>query len=106
MAGAAIATEIPGQCTYSGRSITPLLPLVSGHAIGFNRLARTAPDPVRSLHGAESSPGLLPAAGGKPGELVGQGSAFGVGLSEFKCALVCLTRVVASADATKQLRAG
>ena len=49
---------------------------------------------------------LVRSAGGELGELVVQGSAFGVGLGEFECPPVCTARLVASAGAAKQLAAG
>jgi hypothetical protein len=49
---------------------------------------------------------LVCPAGGELGELVVQGSAFGVGLGEFERASVCVARLVVSPGATKQLGAG
>jgi hypothetical protein len=45
-------------------------------------------------------------ARGELGELVVQGSAFGVGLGEFQRASVCVARLVVSPGATKQVGAG
>jgi hypothetical protein len=49
---------------------------------------------------------LVCPAGGELGEVVVQGSAFGVGLGEFERASVCVARLVVSPGATKQLGAG
>jgi hypothetical protein len=82
--------------------------LLSCHYSSVSRGTRNA---ITAQHEAGSmafcgSAMLVCSAGGELGELIVQGSAFGVGLGEFECASVCVARFVVPPGATKQLSAG
>jgi ADP-ribosylglycohydrolase len=84
---------------------TPPEQAVTAGLAAARELANPAVAGSALIRSGSYSPGLVPVATGELGELILQGSAFGVGLGEFERTPVCAARLFVSSGATKQLGA-